>query len=311
MRLALLAVLTLGLVASPAEAQPAQRAQLTTKFRERLAEIARSSDGVVGIGVIDLRSGERFGVNDTLVFPQGSAIKIPLLLELFRQADAGTLSLEERVPVRAADQVGGTGVAQYFGDSHSMLSLRDLAVLMIVLSDNTATNVLIGKVGMDAVNRTMASLGVGSIRFQRKMIQPRESAVGNENIATPAHAAELMRRLHTCELPISRARCGEVRRILELPKDGAFPSSVPSSVRVAWKPGSVEGVATSWGLFALPANAYVVTVMVNYSDDEPAQRAISQVADAAYEYFRRVARTSPYGVRVPLPFADSVRKQPP
>lgn len=310
MRLALLAALTLVLGAT-AQAQPAQRAQLTAKFRERLTEIARSTDGVVGIGVIDLRSGERFGVNDTLVFPQGSAIKIPLLIALFRQAESGALSLEERVPVRAADQVGGTGVAQYFGDGQSMLSLRDLAVLMIVLSDNTATNVLIGKVGMDAVNRTMSLLGVGSIRLQRLMIRPRESAVGNENIATPAHAAELMRRIHTCELPIAKASCDEVRRILELPKDGPFPLSVPSSVRVAWKPGTVEGVATSWGLFALPGNPYVVTVMVNYSDDAPAQRAIRQVADAAYEYFRRVARTSPFGVRVPLQFADSVRKQPP
>ena len=176
--------------ASTTSAQPApsaQRAQLTAKFRERLAEIARSTDGVVGIGVIDLQSGERFGVNDTLVFPQGSAIKIPILIELFRQASAGTLSLEERVPVRAADQVGGTGVITWFGDGLSMISLRDLAVLMIVLSDNTATNILIDKVGMAAVNSTMATLGVPSIRLQRKMIQPRESAAGRENIATPLH----------------------------------------------------------------------------------------------------------------------------
>ena len=182
---------------------------------------------------------------------------------------------------------------------------------MIVLSDNTATNMLIGKVGMDKVNGTMSTLGVGKIKLQRKMIQPRESAVGNENIATPAHAAELMRRLHTCELPISKARCDDARRILEIAKPGAFPSSVPSSVKVAWKPGTVEGVETSWGLFALPGNPYVVTVMVNYSDEEAAQRAIRQVADATYEYFRRVTRTSPFGVRVPLQFADSVRKQPP
>ena len=82
-----------------------QRAQLTGKFRERLREIARTTDGTVGIGVIDLRSGERFGVNDTLVFPQGSAIKIPILLTLFHQAETVTLSLEERVAVRSADQV--------------------------------------------------------------------------------------------------------------------------------------------------------------------------------------------------------------
>ena len=310
MRLALYAALLLCCCSTSAQAQPDQRGQLTAKFRARLAELARSTDGVVGIGVIDLKSGERFGVNDTLVFPQGSAIKIPLLIELFRQAESGTLSLDERVPVRAADQVGGSGVSQWFGDGQSMLSLRDLAVLMIVLSDNTATNMLIGKVGMSAVNSTMATLGVRAIRLQRRMIQPKESAIGNENIATPAQAAELMRRIHSCELPMSKARCDEVRRMLEIPKSGEFPSSVPASVRVAWKPGTVEGVETSWGLFALPANPYVLTVMVNYSDEVAATRAIRLVADAAYEYFKRVARSSPYGVRVPLQLADSIRKRP-
>lgn len=310
MRKALLAAFLLCLSAMPADAQPDHRAQLTAKFRARLTEIARTTDGVVGIGVIDLKSGERFGVNDTLLFPQGSAIKIPILIELFRQAEIGTLALDERVSLRATDQVGGTGVTQWFGDGQSVLSLRDLAVLMIVLSDNTATNVLIGKVSMHAVNNTMATLGVGAIKLQRRMIQPRESAIGNENIGTPAQSAELMRRIHQCELPMTRARCDEVRRILEIPKSGEFPSSVPNSVRVAWKPGTVEGVATSWGLFALPANPYVVTVMVNYSDDLEATRAIRQVADASYEYFRRVARSSPYGVRVPVSLADSIRKRP-
>lgn len=305
--------LTLSLLcaaATSASAQPDQRAQLTAKFRTRLAEIAKSTDGVIGIGIIDLKSGERFGVNDTLVFPQGSAIKIPLLIELFRQAQSGTLSLDEKIPVKKTDQIGGTGVIQWFGDGQSALSLRDLAVLMIVLSDNTATNLLIGRVGMVAVNKTMAEMGLGTIRLQRMMIRPKESAIGNENIATPAQAAELMRRLHTCELPVSKPRCDEIRTILEIPKSGEFPASVPSSVRVAWKPGTVEGVNTSWGLFALPGNPYVVTAMVNFSDEVPATKALREVADAAYEYFRRVARTSAFGVRVPLVFADSVRKPP-
>lgn len=299
-------LLTSVLAAGPLSAyatQPAvqasPRAQLTEKFRERLVEIAGKTDGVVGLSVIDLASGEQFGTNDTLLFPQGSAIKIPLLIELFRQADAGTFSLEERLPVRRADQVAGTGVIQWFGDGQSALSLRDLAVLMIVLSDNTATNVLIDKVGMASVNATMTALGAPSIRLQRKMIQPRESAAGRENIATPRDAAHVMGRISSCDLPMSRVRCDELRRLLEIPKAGAFPASVPRTVRVAWKPGSVEGVETSWGLFDLPGNPYVVTAMVTYSDGAAAQQALRETAEAAYEYFRRVARASPFGVRVP------------
>jgi len=320
MRSPILALVLTLLYAALADAQPAKsaqsppldhRAQLAAKFRDRLAEIARATNGVVGVSVIDLASGERFGVNDTLVFPQGSAIKIPILVELFRQADAGTLRLDEKLAVTTTDQVAGTGVSQWFGDGLSSLSLRDLSVLMIVLSDNTATNMLIGKVGMRAVTNSMASMGLGTIKLQRLMIRPRESAIGSENVASATQAAELMRRIHTCQLPMSRARCDELRRILELPKGGEFPSSVPPSVRVAWKPGTVEGVATSWGLFALPANPYVVTAMVNFSDDRPASAALRELADATYEYFHRVARASAFGVRVPAALVDSIRRPPP
>ena len=93
------------------------------------------------------------------MFPQGSAIKIPILIELFRRADSGDLKLTERMPLRAADQVGGSGLLQHFTDRGSELSLDDLAIPMIVLSDNTATNMLIDRLGMERVSKTMADLG--------------------------------------------------------------------------------------------------------------------------------------------------------
>ena len=283
------------------------RAELARKFRRQLARIASDVDGVLTLAVLDLTTGARFTVNDTVSMPQGSAIKIPILIELFRQADAGIVQLDARVPVTAADQVGGTGVAQYFTAGQSQLSLRDLATLMIVLSDNTATNVLIGRLGMAQVNATMARMGLPGIRLQRLMIRPNASAAGRENIATAAQASSLMRMLHRCTLPVSAASCAEIRRILEIPKNGEFPSSVPSSVRVAWKPGTVDGVATSWGLFALAGRPYVVTAMVSYSTEAQASKALRDVADAAYAYFFRLARASAYGVRVPAAFADSLR----
>lgn len=289
-------------------AQPVPRAQLSEKFRERLQEIARGTNGIVGAAVIDLKTGERFGVNEQFTFPQGSAIKIPILITLYAQAKAGALRLEDRLPVRSQDLTAGSGVAQYFAADHSMLSLHDLAVLMVVLSDNTATNMLIDRLGMATVNATMRSLGLTEIALQRKMIRPKESAAGLENIATPAAAATLMHMIHRCDLPVTPEGCASLRAILEIPKDGALPSALPSDLRVAWKPGSVEGVETAWGLVALPGNPYVVTVMVTYSDAGAATQAIQEVSRAAYEYFHRVGRSSAYGVRVPLNLADSVRK---
>jgi beta-lactamase class A len=288
-------------------AQPAQRAILAEKMRTELRRIADETRGVVGAQVIDLATGDRIGVNDTLTFPQGSTIKVPLLIELYHQATTGRLDLATRVPVRAADRTGGDGLLQHLGDGTSQLSLGDLAVFMITVSDNTATNLLIDRVGMDQVNATMRELGVPQIRMQRKMIRPKESAAGNENIATPAAAATVMAKIARCELPMPKERCGELRRLLEIPKGGPIEASVPEGVRVAWKPGDIEGVNTAWGLVDLPGRPYVVVGMVNYSDVDDAMRARRRIADAAYGYFHVLARSTPYGARVPL---EALPKQP-
>jgi beta-lactamase class A len=287
-------------VARTLGAQPAQRAMLADKMRADLRRIAEETRGVVGAQVIDLATGERIGVNDTLTFPQGSAIKIPLLIELFRQDAAGQLSLATRVTVRKADRTGGSGLLLNLGDGTSELSLGDLAMFMITVSDNTATNLLIDRVGMDRVNATMRELGVPTVNLQRKMIRPRDSAAGNENIATPTAAATVMAKIARCELPMPRERCAELRRLLEIPKGGPIEASVPEGVRVAWKPGDIEGVNTAWGLVDLPGRPYVVVGMVNYSDAPEGERALRRIADAAYGYFHVLARSTPYGARVPL-----------
>jgi len=281
-------------------AQPAQRAILAAKLRTELHRIADDTKGVVGAQVIDLATGERIGVNDTLTFPQGSAIKIPLLIELYHQDDAGVLKLSTRVPVRLADRTGGSGLLQNLGDGTSELSLGDLAMFMITVSDNTATNMLMDRVGIDKVNATTRALGVPEVKLQRKMIRPRDSYAGNENIATPSAAATIMAKIAKCELPMSKERCGELRRLLEIPKGGPIEASVPEGVRVAWKPGDIEGVNTAWGLVDLPGRPYVVVGMVNYSDADEGMKALRQIADAAYGYFHVLARSTPYGARVPL-----------
>ena len=286
--------------ASTLGAQPAHRAILAARLRAELQQIADETKGVVGAQVIDLATGERIGVNDTLTFPQGSAIKIPLLIELFRQDEAGTLSLATRVPVRLADRTGGSGLLQNLGDGTSELSLGDLAMFMITVSDNTATNILIDRVGMDRVNATTRALGVPQVKLQRKMIRPRDSAVGNENIATPTAAATIMAKIAACELPMRKERCAAIRRLLEIPKGGPIEASVPDGVKVAWKPGDIEGVNTAWGLVDLPGRPYVVVGMVNYSDADEGMRALRRIADAAYGYFHVLARSTPYGARVPL-----------
>src|ERR671914_31756 len=106
-------VLAIGVLISlsvrPASSQSLHRKQLADKLQSDLQRVANAAIGVVGVAVVDITTGQRFGVNEEWVFPQGSAIKIPILIELFRRADRGDLRLSDRVSIRAADRVGGSG----------------------------------------------------------------------------------------------------------------------------------------------------------------------------------------------------------
>lgn len=289
------------------------RQLLARQLQHQLDSLASASTGVVGIAIEDLTTGERFAVNDSLTFPQASAIKVTLLLELFRQADTGALALTERVEVPASQQVGGDGVLQSFADRGSALSLHDLAILMVTLSDNTATNVLIQRVGMANVNRLLSGLGLGEIRLGRPMMRPDESARGNENLATPRAAARLMARLGRCDLPMSRRACEGARRMLEIPKSGTVADALPADVPVAWKPGSLDGVATAWALVRLRGRPYVMAVMVSYGDAR-VDDVVRSAVRLTHAYFARLASVTPYGVHVPdamLPPVDSLGARPP
>ena len=290
--------LVTALGSTPGSAQEAHLALIRAQLQAELEGIADGYEGVAGIHILDLTSGDRFAVRDDLVFPQASAIKIPILLELFRRAEAEPDLLGRRVEITDAVRTGGSGVLLHLTDGGSALSLEDYAVYMIVYSDNTATNVLIDELGMDAVNALSASLGATSTKLQRKMIRPEQSAIGNENLSTPRDAALIMEKIANCDLPMGAEGCRRVREILEIYKGGPIRAPVPREVPIAFKPGGITGVATAWGLVDVPDRPYVIAVMSNYGGNGGA--VVEAASAAAYRYFSRLSGITPYGARVGL-----------
>ena len=307
-RLTALLMLFLVWGVSSSGAQEAHRQQLRDKFQHDLEAIARGYEGVAGLHITDLTDGTRFAVSDGLMFPQASAIKVPILLELFRRADVEPGLLAKRVNLTDEVRTAGSGVLQILTDGGSALSLEDYAIYMIVYSDNTATNVLIEELGMDAINELSASLGAQQTKLQRKMIRPEESLRGNENLSTPLDAALIMEKIAACDLPMSKASCGRVREILELYKGGPIRVPVPRSVPIAFKPGGIVGVATVWALVDLPDRPYVVAVMSSYGGDGGAM--IEAVSTVTYSYFSRLSGVTRYGTRVPLDVKRQLENRP-
>jgi beta-lactamase class A len=274
-------------------------AELHARVARQLAHVAAEFDGVMGISARDLTSGDRFEVNADTVFPQGSSIKIAILIELLRQAQAGTVKLDERVEFKRSMAAAGSGVLQHFGDASSALSLHDLAVLMIVLSDNSATNMLIGRAGMDNVNHNLERLGLTHTRLQRRMLDIDTERSGRENLSSPREMTQLLALIYQGKT-LDAEHTAAALEILRYPKDTPLQRGLPAGVALANKPGSLDGVRCDSGIVMLAGHPYAIAVMTTFGRDaDAAERAIAEVSREVFDYFQRIARSNALGVRVP------------
>jgi beta-lactamase class A len=247
-------------------------------FATKLDAIASSADGVVGYTIIDISSGERFERLETTAFPTASTIKLTVLYELFKQAEEGRISLDEFRPLDRTHAVPGGLLYELTTPS---LSPRDLAVAMILQSDNTAANILIDRLGMDAINARIAGLGLGATRLRRRMIDLEAARHGDENTSTPANLATMMLVFHN-GVGLSAPSKKAAIEILEKQKTTLISTGVPKEVLIASKPGDLEGVRADAGIVYVPGRPYVFVVMGTF-------------ARASYEYFSRRATLSAYG----------------
>jgi beta-lactamase class A len=276
------------------EAEP--RAVFRASFERDLARIADGVDGVMAFTIVDLESGERFERLADRLFPTASTIKIAILYELFRQAEAGRVPLDEPLALAPTARAAGSGILQFL--EAPRLTLRDYAALMIMLSDNTATNVLIDTLGMARINETVAALpdvGAGGVRLQRRMMDADAAARGDENLATPRALAALLQAI-AGGTGISAESRATMLEILRLPKSTALTRGLPAGVRAASKPGGLEGVAVDAGYVEVAGRGYILVAMTSWlKASQDGDRAIEALSRATYEYVRRAAQGGAHG----------------
>jgi len=287
-------VLTAGATLCAQEALPSA---LHAKLETRLANTAEHLDGVMGYAIKDLSTGETFVRLPDTVFPQASSIKLTVLLELMRQAQEGKLSLDEKHTVRRSEMTRGDTepILTMLGDGTVTMTLRDLAIFMVVLSDNTATNILIDRLGMDNINAGVIRLGLKETRLRRRMIDLEAAKKGNENVSTPREMLTLLEKVNARQA-LDAAHSKEYFDLLRLPKDSEFHKALPEDVSVADKPGSLEGVRCDTGLIDVPGHPFIISVTTTYvARGDEGEHAIEEVARLAYDYFNRLGRSSSYG----------------
>ena len=280
-----------AVVAAPAEKQKI----LWQKLEAAIHDVDQHLEGVMGVAIEDLTTGDQFFLHDNEVFAQASSIKIAILADLDLQAQQGKLKLTDLYTVQASDLVPDSDIMGGLTPGVTRVTLRDLATMMVAVSDNSATNVLIDRLGMDNVNAMLDSLGLAHTRLRRKMMELEAAKQGRENISTPREMMMLLGAIYRGKV-LDKESTANFFKVLSTNKDSWIPRDLPAEVKIANKPGSLEGVRNDSGIVFVAGRPYVICVMTAFLENErDGEEAISKVSLAAWRMFDRLSRASEYG----------------
>ena len=286
-----------GIAFPQASVPSAQEKQhiLWQKLEASIVAVDHNLDGVMGVAILDLTDGHQFLLNANDIFPQASSIKICVLAELYRQAQQGKLKLTDLYTVNSADLVPDSDIMNGLSPGVTKITLRDLATMMVAVSDNAATNVLIDRVGMTNVNAFLDSLGLTHTRLRRKMMDLKAASEGRENVSTPSEMMALLEALYRGKV-LNKEWTDDFFKVLSTHKDSWIPRDLPDDVRVANKPGALEGVRNDSGVIFVENRPYILCVMTTYLHRErDGEEAISKISLTTWRMFDRIARASEYG----------------
>jgi beta-lactamase class A len=279
----------------PEKAATEKRQALWQKLQDDLRGIDQHLDGVMGLAVKDLTSGETFLIHGDEIMPQASSIKIAVLANLYLQAQQGKLKLTDEYVVREADLVSGSDIMLGLTPGVTRLTLRDLATMMIAVSDNSATNVLIGRVGMENVNAMLNDLGLRATRLRRQMMDLKAAGEGRENVSTPREMMALLETIYRGKL-LNKEMTADFLKMLSTHKESSLLQGLPDEAAAANKPGELEAVRNDSGIVMVKNRPYILCVMTTYlKDEKEGSAAIRGIAALTYSYFDRVGRASEYG----------------
>ncbi len=250
-------------------------------YKNELLEMIEKVGGEWGIVIKDLTDDNGICLNDEEPFTAASVIKIPIMMSAFHHARLGNLRLDDSIILRQQDKVGGSGVLKEF-HSGLQITLLDAINLMIVVSDNTGTNLTMDAVGRENINQYMLSKGCSGSRLEAHLMKPKPR--GPWNKITARDIALLIQGLaeRTIENP------GDCDCMIDIMKRQQYnqklPRYLPKEAICAHKTGEVRSVTHDVGIIQGPkANFVIVCLSQKLEDTDLGNKVIGKIAKWAYD----------------------------
>lgn len=280
----------------------------------RLMPLLKSHPGVVAVAVKHLRTGEQFTFRADEPMPTASLIKVAVMAEAYRQAQEGRLDLSRTLTLREEDKVPGSGILTAHFSAGAQLSVRDAIRLMIVYSDNTATNLVIDQVGLPATTTTMEGWGLKHTKLHAKVyrgdtsLAPERSRQFGLGSTTAAEMVRLLEMIGQRQIVSAEACDQMLDHLRHCDDDSMIARSLPASAHFAHKTGAVAAVRTDAGIMETPGGAIAICILTRdnedrrWAPDNAAQILCADIGRLTYDYF------DPPRVAAPAPLDAPLRK---
>lgn len=263
------------------------------RLADKLENWKQKSSGTWGIWIEDLDTGEKWTWNEHLPFVAASIIKVPIMTAVYRAAAQGVLQPSDRLCLKSEDQVGGTGILQHLSPG-TELSVQDLITMMIIQSDNTATNMLIDLIGKEEINETIQELEMKNTRFyNRLMIVPVKTDGINQT--TAADMARCFQKLargqvisrHTSAKMIEILKKQQLRDCLPSllpPSDSEFIGTLPKW-QMAHKTGMVSKILHDTGILYIGSRSLIVICLSTGLSYHRARKTCNKIGKWIYDAY--------------------------
>lgn len=285
-------------VSAACAADPPPDPDQVAAWTARLQQLVEGHRGEVAVTIKHLPSETTLRYRSDVVMPTASLIKFPVMVEAYRQVEEGMISLDDFLTLEEEDKVPGSGILTSHFSPGVKIRLRDAIRLMIVYSDNTATNLVAEKIGIEAVNRNMAELQMPETRLNSLVYRGSKTSVDRERSrnfglgsTTSDETVRLYALLHAEKLVSPTASRQMLEHLKRCEDDRKLGRDLPSGVTLAHKSGAVSRARTDGGILFTANGPIAICVLTRknedrgWGDNNAAERLIGRVARFALDTF--------------------------
>ncbi|MCC5639112.1 class A beta-lactamase-related serine hydrolase [Nostoc sp. CHAB 5844] len=260
--------------------------------------VATTPDITPGVFLVDLDNGGYVDINASTAFPAASTIKIPILVAFFQDVDAGKIRLDEMLTMEQNMVAGGSGNFQFqtVGTQYPAL---EVATKMITISDNTATNMLIARLGgIEALNQRFRSWGLTTTVIKNQLPD-----LQGTNVTSPKELGNLMAMLNQGNFVSLRSRDIMLDIMRRTERNHLLPSGLGAGARIYHKTGDIGTMLADTGLVDIPnGKRYIISVMVKRPNNDPrAEKLISSISRTTYENLSQSQSSPPSTINNNIP----------